>query len=215
MSIEPASASYLAAKANEQQERPLSQVLHRTAALRDSHENRVPGQVSGKSRKQNFCPSWCVAPAAPALSSLFRRDGLTLTLDLPLPISACIPLLSPAVLCCCICCSSALQPPTKAKGGRMMSLINYRLKITLNDGRQLIGQMLAFDNHMNLVLAESECSLQLLPWSRKVSRTTRTAGPALTLSHFSLHDHVHSRGVPPRQARREEGLWESEGGRGG
>ena len=38
----------------------------------------------------------------------------------------------------------------------MMSLINYRLKITLNDGRQLTGQMLAFDNHMNLVLAESE-----------------------------------------------------------
>jgi small nuclear ribonucleoprotein (snRNP)-like protein len=38
----------------------------------------------------------------------------------------------------------------------MMSLINYRLRITLNDGRQMTGQMLAFDQHMNLVMAESE-----------------------------------------------------------
>ncbi|KAL7411078.1 hypothetical protein BDY24DRAFT_397636 [Mrakia frigida] len=38
----------------------------------------------------------------------------------------------------------------------MMTLINYRLKVTLNDGRSLIGQMLAFDKHMNLVLAECE-----------------------------------------------------------
>lgn len=39
----------------------------------------------------------------------------------------------------------------------MLSLINYRLRVTLNDGRQLTGQMLAFDPHMNLVLADSEC----------------------------------------------------------
>lgn len=45
------------------------------------------------------------------------------------------------------------MPPVKAKGGRMMSLINYRLRVTLNDGRQLTGQLLAFDTHMNLVLA--------------------------------------------------------------
>lgn len=39
---------------------------------------------------------------------------------------------------------------------RMMSLLNYRLKITLQDGRNLIGQMLAFDKHMNLVLGDTE-----------------------------------------------------------
>jgi len=48
------------------------------------------------------------------------------------------------------------MPPPKAKGGKMLSLINWRLKVTLNDGRQLVGQMLAFDKHMNLVLAECE-----------------------------------------------------------
>ncbi|KAI0091775.1 hypothetical protein BDY19DRAFT_645575 [Irpex rosettiformis] len=48
------------------------------------------------------------------------------------------------------------MPPPKSKGGKMLSLINWRLKVTLNDGRALVGQMLAFDRHMNLVLAECE-----------------------------------------------------------
>ena len=38
----------------------------------------------------------------------------------------------------------------------MTLLINYRLRITLNDSRQLVGQMLAFDKHMNLVIADTE-----------------------------------------------------------
>jgi small nuclear ribonucleoprotein B and B' len=38
----------------------------------------------------------------------------------------------------------------------MLGLINWRLKITINDGRALTGQMLAFDRHMNLVLADCE-----------------------------------------------------------
>ncbi|CAO1622228.1 unnamed protein product [Parajaminaea phylloscopi] len=46
--------------------------------------------------------------------------------------------------------------PSRSQGGKMLSLINYRLRVTLNDGRQLTGQMLAFDPHMNLVLADTE-----------------------------------------------------------
>jgi len=38
----------------------------------------------------------------------------------------------------------------------MLSLVNWRLKVTINDGRALTGQMLAFDRHMNLVLADCE-----------------------------------------------------------
>ncbi|KAF2242805.1 Sm-like ribonucleoprotein [Trematosphaeria pertusa] len=40
--------------------------------------------------------------------------------------------------------------------GKMQNLINYRMKVTLQDGRQMAGQMLAFDKHMNLVLADTE-----------------------------------------------------------
>lgn len=38
----------------------------------------------------------------------------------------------------------------------MLGLINWRLRVTINDGRSLTGQMLAFDRHMNLVLADCE-----------------------------------------------------------
>jgi small nuclear ribonucleoprotein B and B' len=38
----------------------------------------------------------------------------------------------------------------------MATLLHYRLKVTLNDGRSLVGQMLAYDKHMNFVLAECE-----------------------------------------------------------
>jgi hypothetical protein len=62
----------------------------------------------------------------------------------------------------------------KAKHSKMVTLVNYRLKVTLsvittgppltnnkadsgrNDGRALVGQMLAYDKHMNFVLAECE-----------------------------------------------------------
>ncbi|KAJ2078998.1 Small nuclear ribonucleoprotein-associated protein B [Coemansia sp. RSA 988] len=43
-----------------------------------------------------------------------------------------------------------------SKSSKMMSLINYRLRLTLADTRIVAGQMLAFDKHMNLVLSDCE-----------------------------------------------------------
>ncbi|KAI9478172.1 MAG: hypothetical protein EXX96DRAFT_569828 [Benjaminiella poitrasii] len=43
-----------------------------------------------------------------------------------------------------------------SKGSKMANIVNYRLRITLSDSRILTGQMLAFDKHMNLVLADCE-----------------------------------------------------------
>jgi small nuclear ribonucleoprotein B and B' len=42
------------------------------------------------------------------------------------------------------------------KQGKMAGYINWKMKVTLLDSRQMQGQMLAFDAHMNLVLADTE-----------------------------------------------------------
>ncbi|PVU94533.1 hypothetical protein BB561_002476 [Smittium simulii] len=45
---------------------------------------------------------------------------------------------------------------TISKNKKMMSILHHRLRITLSDSRIFTGQLLAFDKHMNLVLAECE-----------------------------------------------------------
>jgi small nuclear ribonucleoprotein B and B' len=44
----------------------------------------------------------------------------------------------------------------QTRASKIMQLLNYRLKLTLEDGRTLVGQMIAFDRFMNFVLAECE-----------------------------------------------------------
>lgn len=38
----------------------------------------------------------------------------------------------------------------------MQAILQYRVRVVLNDSRALVGQLLAFDKHMNLVLAECD-----------------------------------------------------------
>jgi small nuclear ribonucleoprotein B and B' len=38
----------------------------------------------------------------------------------------------------------------------MTTLVNTRVKITLNDSRSIVGQLLAYDKYMNLVVADAE-----------------------------------------------------------
>jgi small nuclear ribonucleoprotein B and B' len=52
------------------------------------------------------------------------------------------------------CVFEILQPNGKAS--KLLKYVEHRLRVTLHDGRTIIGTFLAFDKHLNLVLSEAE-----------------------------------------------------------
>ena len=54
---------------------------------------------------------------------------------------------------------------------KMLAFINARVRVTIVDGRHIVGRFLAFDRHMNLVLADAE-EFRRLRKKKKTSDTT-------------------------------------------
>eukprot|EP00954_Amorphochlora_amoebiformis_P002721 213626-Amorphochlora_amoeboformis.AAC.1 len=44
----------------------------------------------------------------------------------------------------------------QSKGGKMLQFINWKMKVSIQDTRTLVGTFMAFDKHMNIVLGDCE-----------------------------------------------------------
>jgi small nuclear ribonucleoprotein B and B' len=85
----------------------------------------------------------------------------------------------------------------------MLSLINWRLKVTIQDGRALTGQMLAFDRHMNLVIADCEEFRRVRPKKKAGEETAPEQEMKRTLGLVILRGEnvvsISVEGPPPAQ----------------
>ena len=60
-----------------------------------------------------------------------------------------------------------------SKTSKMLQYINYRMRVTILDGRQIVGRFMAFDRHMNVVLGDADLSESAHPLVALNDRTCK------------------------------------------
>ncbi|KAJ3337756.1 hypothetical protein HDU93_000533 [Gonapodya sp. JEL0774] len=65
-----------------------------------------------------------------------------------------------------------------SKNSKILALLNFRLRITIQDGRMFVGQMIAFDKHMNLVISECEEFRKVRPKGKATTAAGTTTAQA-------------------------------------
>mmetsp|Transcript_9006 Transcript_9006/g.21103 ORF Transcript_9006/g.21103 Transcript_9006/m.21103 type:complete len:193 (-) Transcript_9006:1854-2432(-) len=67
-----------------------------------------------------------------------------------------------------------------SKNSKILQYVNYRMRITIEDGRMLVGKFMAFDKHMNVVLGDCE-EFRRIPMKSKTKGATEEREEKRTL----------------------------------